>query len=170
MCVCVNNCSLNIFCDIGLFDWFEQLIKQMIFVLKTIKNTEIVRKLHDSLCVENHGKKLAMKSFSPTKWITGNDILRRLVRAWPIFACMSNIITNEREQRQIDPKYQLLEGFDTISKPQSFRSGLNPASTVLNQMATSLGSLESDPCATSHGYAGILVYPFTWTFEGLVSV
>lgn len=135
---------------------FTKIIKEALFVSKTINNTGMVRKIYDSLCVENFNKTYAMLLYSPTRWTTVNLMIRRLLKVRTAITLMHHSVLNEREQRGIVKDFNLPICLLNIINSSSFWSELKAASEIFDQISSCIVFLESDSCTLSDAYASFI--------------
>lgn len=106
--------------EIGPLEPFKSIVKDDLYVSKTVKYTGMVRKLYEQICEEKFAKMFTMVFFSLTRWKTYNIMIQQLLRSRPALTLMSHALQNERKQRQIDPTFNLPSRLDDILKLPSF--------------------------------------------------
>lgn len=125
-------------------------------VSKTIKNTGIIRKLFDQLCVEKLGRELTMVLYSSSRWSTANLMFVRLKRVKSAIVALPFALQYEREERGIDDDVKLPKEFASIIDDPEFWHGIAAAISILDPLCKCIGVLESDAAPLSLAYASFI--------------
>lgn len=91
----------NLSMDIGKLRLFATAVKNAVYVCKTERNTGLVLKLYDNLCIEKEGRFFSMKLFSSSRWTSFNEMFNLLLKVRPVMNLMSHLLLNERKKRNI---------------------------------------------------------------------
>lgn len=78
-----------------------------LYVSKTVKNTSLLRKLFDSLCLEKNNKAHRVILFSPTRWTNINLMFQRLLQSHSVLPYLPFDLLQERTKSSIDEEFSI---------------------------------------------------------------
>ena len=152
---CGTHCLNNFTEDIGKL-LFSAVIKKSVYISKSIKNTGMIRKLFDILCVEKHKKRFIIPLYSKTRWSSVNIMLSRMRMLSSTITYFPHALMHERERLKLDLSYELPDAFVTAVTDVSFWKRVTDAHEVYNHICLCIGALESDDATMSSAYACVL--------------
>lgn len=145
--------SLNNFTEDIAKLLFKNVIKKCVFMVKTIKNTGMVRKIFDKLCTEKFQRNFSLPLYSKTRWSSVNYMLQRLLQVRSVVSYLPHALLHEHEKYEIDQSFELPKALsDTVVDPGMWKE-IEAANNIFNLICQCIGELESENATMSTAYA-----------------
>ncbi len=132
------------------FPGIKNIVKHMVFLVKTIQKTHLIQQLFDKISKEKYGQTLVLILFTKTRWGTICDAAKRLNRVrTAICQLLIEILSNELN---IDLAPKLRD----VILDAAFWKGLVALEVFFSTICTCLTYLEGDKSTLSSVYACFL--------------
>jgi hypothetical protein len=132
------------------FPGIKNIVKHMVFLVKTIQKTHLIQQLFDKISNEKYGQTLVLIMFTKMRWGTICDAAKRLNRVrTAICQLPTEILSNELD---IDLAPELCN----VILDVAFWKGLTALEVLFNTICTCLTYLEGDESTLSSVYACFL--------------
>lgn len=103
---CVTHCMKNI--GEGLCrECIAPVIKQPLLVAKTVRGTNMIRKIFESLCIDKLTMVYGFVLYSKKRWSSINSTLQRLLRFIEVIVYLAPACLYQSENLTIDHTFQL---------------------------------------------------------------
>lgn len=148
--------ALNNFCeDIGKLK-FSTVLKEALFVSKTIRNKHLLRKLYEVLCEEKLGKPYAMVLYSKTRWSSVNFMLQRVLETKSVLAHIPLSVVADLERLKLDEDIDVPQELTQLVTSKQFWDRVQQASLAYDPICTCIGVCESDTSTMATAFASLL--------------
>jgi len=150
----LNNFSL----DVLQLPQFSKLIKEVLWVAKTVKNTHMLRNLFDVVCVEKLCMHVALVLYSSTRWSSCNYMILRMLKVKPVMRKMLSILVSERDEYKLDDTYECPDELQRLISSVPFWKEQASVAEILTPICRCLGLLESDYTGMSVAHAAFVYF------------
>ncbi len=132
------------------FPVVKLIVKQIVFLVKSIRKTHLIQQLFDKICKEKYGITLVLILFTKTRWGTVRDTAKRLNR---VRTAMCQLPT-EFMSNNLD--IDLLKDLRDLILTAAFWKGLVAVEVLFSVICSCLSYLEGDESTFSSVYAYFL--------------
>ncbi len=132
------------------FPVVKLIVKQIVFLVKSVRKTHLIQQLFDKICKEKYGITLVLILFTKTRWGTVRDAAKRLNR---VRTAMCQLPT---EIMSNDLGIDLPNDLKDVILTASFWKGVAAVEVLLSVICSCLSYLEGDESTFSSVYACFL--------------
>jgi len=159
-CLCIQNdefvfafgCALHNLCMdlVKEFPGIKNIVKHMVFLVKTIRKTHLIQQLFDKISKEKYGQTLVLILFTKTRWGTICDAAKRLNRVRTAICQLPTEILSNELNIDLAPKLH------DVILDTAFWKGLVALEVLFSTICACLTYLEGDESTLSSVYACFL--------------
>lgn len=149
---CAAHCLNNFSEDIGK-NLFKDVIKKCVFIMKTIKNNGMLRKIFDKICMEKHKRTFSLPLYCKTRWSSVNYMLMRLLQLRSVVSFIPHALLHERNTYGIDESYCLPPALSAVVLDPDVWKQAEAAHGVFHHICQCIGCLEADEATMATAYA-----------------
>lgn len=129
------------------------MIKKPVFVMKTIKNTGMLRMIFDKICKEKHKRTFFLPLYCKERWSSVNYMLMRLLFLKSIVTYIPHALLHDRKFYGIDESYCLPTALSDVIVDPGFWNQAEIAHSVFGHVCECIGCLESTESTMATSYA-----------------
>ena len=145
-----SHCGNNLCLDILLLPGPKEILRQAMFVVKTIRNVNLIRRLFERSCSRMLGFVLTLVLYSKTRWSSSNRMFLKLTLCRSVISAMpTSLIMNDASASNVELPSGLV---DIVSRPLLW-NGAKATHFVLDAVCQCIGVLESQQEPMSNVYA-----------------
>lgn len=147
----INNLCMDL---IKLFPGVKVVLKQILFMVKTLKSSHLLQQLFDKLCVEKYKKTYVLILFTKTRWGTVFYSAQRATLVKSACAALPGEIMNSDLDIDISDKFKQL-----VTDP-AYWKGVAAMEALFRTIASCLTYLEGDEATFSAVYASFIAIKY----------
>ncbi len=129
------------------FPGIKNIVKHMVFLVKTIRKTHLIQQLFDKISKEKYGQTLVLILFTRTRWGTICDAAKRLNRVRTAICQLPTEILSNELDIDLAPKLR------DVILDAAFWKGLAALEVLFSTICTCLTYLEGNESTLSSVYA-----------------
>lgn len=148
--------ALNNFCEDLARACFSIVLKEGLFLAKSIRGKHLLRKLFDTICEERLGCTYSLVLYSKTRWSSISYMVKRLLKTKTALIYLPLSIVADQERLNIDPSLEIPKEVSELIAKKSFWDQLSQASLAFEPICMCIGICESDSATMATAFAALL--------------
>lgn len=152
---CASDCLNNICEHIGRH-CFRSTLQNVLFVCKTIRGSQSIRRLYEKVCVEKLDRVYDLVLFSKNRWSSVSIMLRRLLLAKGALIHLVPSIYMEQSTLSLDPPFNIPPSLTNLLASQEFWDSVMQMYLCLEPLFKCISACESESAAMSTAYACLI--------------